>query len=113
MKSKERETTTGSLRKLHCLQGLQKGIRACRIWFESPRTKSTTLSVTTVGPHRLTVVVENMGRVNFGVAEDFIQHKGLSGTILFDSKPIKDFNIYAAEFKGSWVQRSEQILNCR
>lgn len=53
----------------------------------------------------LDIVVENMGRVNFGRPHDFIQKKGLwEGPVLLDSKELNDWEHIPLEFKSDWLR---------
>lgn len=50
------------------------------------------------------IVVENLGRVNFGVPHDFKQKKGLwEGPVYLDNVMLKDWTIIPLEFKKPWV----------
>lgn len=51
------------------------------------------------------IVVENMGRVNFGEPHDFIQKKGLwEGGVNLDGTPLSNWKIIPLEFKGDWIR---------
>lgn len=51
------------------------------------------------------IVVENMGRVNFGNPHHYIQKKGLwEGDIFIDGNPLTDWQIIPLEFKSEWVR---------
>jgi hypothetical protein len=53
----------------------------------------------------LDLLVENLGRTNYGRPHEFMQKKGLwEGPILLDGKPIDDWEIVPLEFKKKWVQ---------
>ncbi|OXA43814.1 beta-galactosidase-1-like protein 2 isoform X2 [Folsomia candida] len=54
------------------------------------------------------LLIENMGRINFGGAKDFLQRKGLVNSpnesyYHLDGQEIKDVEIIALEFKSNWV----------
>ena len=50
------------------------------------------------------ILVENMGRINFGHAPDFKQQKGLAlANIIVNDEPISQFEVFAAEFKTEWI----------
>jgi hypothetical protein len=56
-------------------------------------------------PSVIDIVVENMGRVNFGEPHDFIQKKGLwEGHVSLDSIRLSDWKMIPLEFKGDWVR---------
>ncbi|KAK9723437.1 hypothetical protein QE152_g19231 [Popillia japonica] len=51
----------------------------------------------------LELVVENWGRNNFGLLDQFNQHKGLwQGDVLLNDVVLEDWKIYPLEFKKSW-----------
>lgn len=57
------------------------------------------------GEKTLDILVENWGRVNFGVLSNFDQRKGLwQGPVYVDDKELKDWEIYALEFGSKWVR---------
>ncbi|XP_035701209.1 beta-galactosidase-1-like protein 2 isoform X2 [Folsomia candida] len=59
------------------------------------------------GEHTFDLLIENMGRVNFGYAWSFEQHKGLSPaepTYHLNGEEIRDIEVTSLEFKGSWVK---------
>jgi len=63
------------------------------------------LSLDSTQSYLIDVLVENMARVNFGHAGDFLQQKGIpSGNISIDGAPASDFQVFALEFKSKWVQ---------
>ena len=54
----------------------------------------------------LDLMVENMGRSNFGKPHQFDQKKGIwEGPILLDDVPLNDWEIIPLEFKGEWISR--------
>ncbi|CAG7717941.1 unnamed protein product [Allacma fusca] len=54
--------------------------------------------------HNIDIFVENMARVNFGYAKDFLQKKGLpDGKVTLDGAPVQGFEVLALEFKTTWV----------
>ena len=54
----------------------------------------------------LDLMVENMGRNNFGKPHQFDQKKGIwEGPVLLDDVPLLDWEIIPLEFKGEWVSR--------
>ena len=51
------------------------------------------------------IIVENMGRVNFGRPHDFYQLKGLwEGPVSIDGNILSNWTIVPLEFKGAWVR---------
>lgn len=51
------------------------------------------------------IVVENMGRVNFGEPHDFKQKKGLwEGPVFLDGVRLSNWQIIPLEFKSDWVR---------
>ena len=51
------------------------------------------------------IVVENLGRVNYGKPHHFFQKKGLwEGPVSLDGVDLTDWTIIPLEFKGSWVR---------
>ena len=62
-------------------------------------------SVPTSSSAVLDIVVENLGRVNYGKPHDFRQKKGLwEGPVLLDGSQIYDWQIIALQFKPDWVR---------
>ncbi|XP_012265320.2 beta-galactosidase-1-like protein 2 [Athalia rosae] len=60
------------------------------------------------GSQTLDIIVENWGRVNFGVLSNFDQRKGLwQGPVYLDGNELKDWEIYALEFTSKWVKSLE------
>ena len=60
----------------------------------------------TSGGCYLDLLVENIGRANYGKPHDFMQMKGLwEGPVLLDGKPIKSWDIFPLEFKSKWVKQ--------
>jgi beta-galactosidase-like protein len=61
------------------------------------------------GVNTLDLMIENMGRVNFGNSWHFIQHKGLLGkegdSYHLNDMEITDIEIIALEFKSNWVKK--------
>lgn len=50
------------------------------------------------------IVVENLGRANYGVPHDYKQKKGLwEGPVLLDDVVLQDWTIIPLEFKKAWV----------
>ncbi|XP_043937104.1 beta-galactosidase-1-like protein 2 isoform X1 [Protopterus annectens] len=56
------------------------------------------------GNKKLSVLVENCGRVNYGEKIDE-QHKGLVGDILLNGKPLENFRIYALEMQPDFLKK--------
>ncbi|XP_066565550.1 beta-galactosidase-1-like protein 2 isoform X2 [Amia ocellicauda] len=56
------------------------------------------------GVRKLSVLVENCGRVNYGKVLDQ-QRKGLVGDILLNNIPLKDFTIYSLDMKPGFIDR--------
>ncbi len=53
----------------------------------------------------LDIVVENMGRVNYGKPHDFVQKKGLwEGPVFLDGDRLSNWQIIPLEFKSDWVK---------
>ena len=51
------------------------------------------------------IIVENLGRVNYGRPHDFNQKKGLwEGPVLLDGQELSDWKIIPLELKRKWVQ---------
>ena len=58
------------------------------------------------GRKELTIIVENLGRVNYGAPHKFIQKKGLwEGEVYMNENMIKHWVVRALEFKGHHVNR--------
>ena len=54
----------------------------------------------------LDLMVENMGRSNFGKPHEFDQKKGIwEGPILLDGIALTDWEIIPLEFKGEWIAK--------
>ncbi|CAG0892806.1 unnamed protein product [Darwinula stevensoni] len=60
------------------------------------------------GEHRLDVVVENTGRINYGKVGDFMgSRKGIfEAPLLWDGTEISDWSIYSLELLPDWLTRS-------
>lgn len=70
------------------------------------RNSTFELSSEYSGIHTLDILVENMGRVNYGKPHDFTMKKGLSeGPVLLGSEELKDWLIYPLEFKSGEIDR--------
>jgi hypothetical protein len=69
------------------------------------------LSLSSGQEHTIDLLIENMGRVNFGAAWSFEQHKGLVGNLTpveyyhLDGVEIQNIEIVSLEFKSSWVKK--------
>lgn len=51
------------------------------------------------------IVVENLGRANFGEPHNFEQKKGLwEGPLILDGQQLSDFQIIPLEFNAAWVR---------
>ena len=54
----------------------------------------------------LDLVVENLGRTNYGKPFQFEQKKGLwEGPVSLDGNVITDWEIIPLELKGDWIRR--------
>ena len=54
----------------------------------------------------LDLLVENMGRANYGRPHEFNQKKGLwEGPVLLDGQELQDWEIVPLEFKKKWVNK--------
>ncbi|XP_048836279.1 beta-galactosidase-1-like protein 2 isoform X2 [Brienomyrus brachyistius] len=60
------------------------------------------------GEQKLSLLVENCGRVNYGEALDK-QHKGLIGNIELNHAPLRDFTIASLEMKPGFVNRLSSL----
>ncbi|XP_062894815.1 beta-galactosidase-1-like protein 2 [Mobula hypostoma] len=60
------------------------------------------------GKLNLSLLVENRGRVNYGLKLDE-QRKGLLGDIFLNKQPLKDFIIYPLEMKTSFIESFSAI----
>ncbi|KAL4647273.1 beta-galactosidase-1-like protein 2 [Arapaima gigas] len=56
------------------------------------------------GKQKLSLLVENCGRVNFGKALDS-QRKGLTGDIVLNNVPLKNFTHYSLDLKPAFLDR--------
>jgi hypothetical protein len=66
------------------------------------------------GVFTLDLLVENMGRTNYGRPHDFLQKKGLwEGPVLLNGKQIEKWDIVPLEFKSKWVKRFKKFYCCR
>lgn len=65
---------------------------------------NSTLSLTKDNNENLTLdlIVENMGRVNYGHIKNFAQFKGLMDDVYLNNEKILGWNIIPFEFKKSW-----------
>lgn len=77
-------------------------------WLNSVQEYDLTLAE---GEHTLDLLIENMGRVNFGALWSFDQHKGLAGNRTeveyyhLNGEEIRDIDVVSLEFKSSWVKK--------
>ncbi|XP_042880013.1 beta-galactosidase-1-like protein 2 [Penaeus japonicus] len=70
------------------------------------RNSTFELSSEYSGTHTLDILVENLGRVNYGKPHDFTVKKGLSeGPVLLGNEELQDWLIYPIEFKSEDVER--------
>jgi hypothetical protein len=61
--------------------------------------------------HTLDIIVENMGRLNFGANDELNrQRKGLNGSVFIDDKSHHNWNIYPLEFVDSFVHNLKNVL---
>lgn len=60
--------------------------------------------IETVTNATLDLVVENIGRCNFGEIQQFSQFKGLWQDVLLDNKKLSDWEILPMEFKQLWIK---------
>lgn len=84
-------------------------------WLNSVQEYNLSLSSDPDVEHTFDLLIENLGRVNFGYQWSFLeQHKGLLGNLSVGVGPeyyhlngeeIKDIEIFALEFKSAWVQK--------
>jgi len=69
------------------------------------RQHSQALSLESTATRNVDIMVENFGRVNFGIPSDFLFQKGLhEGSITIDGEIMNQIEIMALEFKGDWVR---------
>lgn len=60
------------------------------------------------GTSVMDIIVENLGRVNYGEPHNFIQKKGLwEGPVSLDGITLSKWNIYPLEFKQNWILKLE------
>jgi hypothetical protein len=71
------------------------------------RNATLSLHSASAGTKTLDILVENWGRVNFGVRSTFDQRKGLreNTTILLDDKEVTGWEIISLQFKSKWINR--------
>ncbi|XP_043854454.1 beta-galactosidase-1-like protein 2 [Dromiciops gliroides] len=60
------------------------------------------------GHRKLSILVENRGRVNYGQMLNE-QRKGLIGDIYLNESPLRNFKIYSLEMKENFIQRLSSI----
>lgn len=69
-------------------------------------TQQQTLRLDSVTVRNVDLLVENMGRVNFGDPSNFEYQKGLQeGNIVIDGQLMTQIETMALEFKSDWVKR--------
>jgi len=78
---------------------------------EDINTKNLTINVSnelfdkSIVSHTLDIIVENMGRLNFGANDELnSQTKGLNGSVFIDGISHQNWDIYPLEFENSFVQ---------
>ena len=86
------------------------------MYFKSFRDGSMTIDLTDVpnctdgSECTLDLVVENLGRTNYGKPHQFQQKKGLwEGPVSIDGNVIADWEIIPLELKGNWIRRYTYI----
>ena len=57
-----------------------------------------------VNEHNLDILVENMGRTNYGHEMQSIAKKGLNGDVLIDGKVHNNWQIFSLQFKENFIQ---------
>jgi hypothetical protein len=75
--------------------------------FFSYRNATVSLISASGGKKTLDILVENWGRVNYGVRSNFDQRKGLleNTKILLDDEEVTGWEILSLQFKSKWVNR--------
>ncbi|XP_065563693.1 beta-galactosidase-1-like protein 2 isoform X2 [Artemia franciscana] len=77
--------------------------------FWGAANRSYTFEDVEYGAHVIDILVENMGRNNFGVLSDFNQKKGLpEGPVLLDDVDIPEWEVIPFEFNSEWVESLTQ-----
>lgn len=74
----------------------------CNFGFWKLLDSSFKLPVATLTNATLDLVVENMGRVNYGKITSFVQFKGLTEDVHLNNRKLVDWEIIPLEFKSSW-----------
>jgi hypothetical protein len=77
------------------------------VTFFSYRNATLSLISASGGTKTLDILVENWGRVNYGVRSKFDQRKGLleNTKILLDDEEVTGWEIVSLQFKSKWVNR--------
>uniref|UniRef100_A0A4W3H565 Galactosidase beta 1 like 2 n=1 Tax=Callorhinchus milii TaxID=7868 RepID=A0A4W3H565_CALMI len=60
------------------------------------------------GKRKLSLLVENRGRVNYGLKLDQ-QRKGITGDIFLNDKPLRGFTIHPLEMKTNFIERLSAV----
>ncbi|KAF4528098.1 hypothetical protein B566_EDAN014531 [Ephemera danica] len=70
--------------------------------------RNAELTITDLEPglyYQLDILVENMGRINFGMPPVFRQLKGLwEAPVLLDEHEVSDWNVFSLQLKSTWRQ---------
>jgi len=73
-------------------------------WIRTNQSK--TIQLESTAERNVDLLVENLGRVNFGGPADYEYEKGLhEGSIIVDGEVIQEIETMALEFKSSWVKK--------
>lgn len=76
------------------------------IWVRDESFSLGSWKAIVTGDAVLDIVVENLGRANYGEPHNLVQKKGLwEGEILIDGQELTDWTIIPLEFSKPWVQQ--------
>jgi hypothetical protein len=70
------------------------------------QNQSKTIDLESTGERNVDLLVENLGRVNFGGPADYEYEKGLhEGSISVDGEIVQEIETMALELKSEWVKK--------
>lgn len=85
----------------------------CGFGFWTNFNSTLTLTVESEQVFTLDLVIENMGRVNYGAISNFIQFKGLTDDVYLNDEKILEWKIIPLEFKKAWNNKLNGWTNER
>lgn len=74
----------------------------CNFGYWKLSNSTLSLTIDAKEPSTLDLIVENMGRVNYGHISNFAQFKGLTDNVFLNNKKLLKWKIIPFEFKKDW-----------